>query len=462
MGKMASSLVRGLRCIENIAVKHGLRNLVGNPAVTASGLQHQQRRNLSIHEYQAMDILKKNGVTVPKYEVAGTAEDAFNVADNFVRSKTTGTKDVVIKAQVLAGGRGKGSFEGGLKGGVKIVFDAAQAKDIASQMIGKKIFTKQTGEAGRMVSKVMVCERLYSRREYYFAILLDRKHASPVMIASAQGGMNIEDVARDTPEALLIEPIDINTGIKPEQAEKAAAFMGFEGATVPQAVDTITKLYTTFMKNDTTLLEINPMAEDVTGKVYCMDCKMNFDDNAAYRQKDIFDLKDWTQEDPSDIMAAKADLNYIGLEGSIGCLVNGAGLAMATMDIIKLHGGSPANFLDVGGGATAEQVTQAFKLITSDPQVTAVMVNIFGGIMRCDVIAQGIITAAETLDMKVPIIVRLQGTNVDEAKALIAQSKMKILSCDNLDEAAKLSTRLSEIVGIAQKAGVAVQFELPL
>jgi len=459
---MASSLVRGLRCIENIAVKHGLRNLVGNPAVTASGLQHQQRRNLSIHEYQAMDILKKNGVTVPKYEVAGTAEDAFNVADNFVRSKTTGTKDVVIKAQVLAGGRGKGSFDSGLKGGVKIVFDANEAKNMAEQMIGHKIITKQTGEAGRIVSKVMVCERLYSRREYYFAILLDRKHASPVMIASAQGGMNIEDVARDTPEALLIEPIDINSGIKQEQAEKAAAFMGFEGQTLPQAVDTITKLYHTFMKNDTTLLEINPMAEDVTGKVYCMDCKMNFDDNAAYRQKDIFDLKDWTQEDERDIMAAKADLNYIGLEGSIGCLVNGAGLAMSTMDIIKLHGGSPANFLDVGGGATADQVTEAFKLITSDSNVRAILVNIFGGIMRCDVIANGIVNAASKLDLKIPIVVRLQGTRVDDAKAIIGSSGLKILPCDNLDEAAKLIVRLADVMDLAKEAGVAVQFELPL
>merc|ERR1712178_544469 len=461
--KMASSLVRGLRCIENIAVKNGFKTL-GNKTLAAasSGAHLQQRRNLSIHEYQAMDILRDNGVTVPKYQVAANANEAYDVADNFVKSETTGTKDVVIKAQVLAGGRGKGSFEGGLKGGVKIVFDAAQAKDIASQMIGKKIFTKQTGEAGRMVSKVMVCERLYSRREYYFAILLDRKHASPVMIASAQGGMNIEEVAEKTPEALLIEPIDINTGIKPEQAEKAAAFMGFEGATVPQAVDTITKLYTTFMKNDPTLLEINPMAEDVTGKVYCMDCKMNFDDNAQYRQKDIFELKDWTQEDERDIMAAKADLNYIGLDGSIGCLVNGAGLAMSTMDIIKLHGGSPANFLDVGGGATADQVTEAFKLITSDSNVKAILVNIFGGIMRCDVIANGIVKAAETLDLKIPIVVRLQGTRVDDSKAIIGASGLKILPCDNLDEAAELIVRLADVMVLAKEAGVGVQFELPL
>merc|ERR1712004_758359 len=241
----------------------------------------------------------------------------------------------------------------------------------------------------------------------------------------------------------------------------AAVFMGFEGTTIPQAVDTITKLYTTFMKNDTTLLEINPMAEDVTGKVYCMDCKMNFDDNAQYRQKDIFDLKDWTQEDERDIMAAKADLNYIGLDGNIGCLVNGAGLAMSTMDIISLHGGSPANFLDVGGGATADQVKEAFELITSDPNVRAILVNIFGGIMRCDVIAEGIVNAANKLSIKVPIVVRLQGSKVEDAKAILAQSSMKILSCDNLDEAAKMATKLSDIVAIAQKANMNVSFELP-
>jgi succinyl-CoA synthetase beta subunit len=329
-------------------------------------------------------------------------------------------------------------------------------------MIGSKIHTKQTGESGRIVSKVMVCERLYSRREYYFAIVLDRKHAGPVLLASPQGGMNIEDVARDTPEALITEPVDIEKGIQPEQARKVASFMGFEGQQLEQAVETITKLYELFMKYDTTLLEINPMAEDARGTVYCMDCKMNFDDNAQYRQKELFALKDWAQEDERDVLAAQADLNYIGLDGSIGCLVNGAGLAMATMDIIKLHGGVPANFLDVGGGATAEQVKSAFKIITSDSKVKAILVNIFGGIMRCDVIAKGIIMAAESLQLKIPVVVRLQGTKVDEAKALIAASQFKILACDNLDEAAKMVVKLSDIVTLAQEAAIDVAFELPL
>jgi len=342
------------------------------------------------------------------------------------------------------------------------VFDSDQAKDISGRMIGQKIFTKQTGEAGRICDKVMVCERLYSRREYYFAITNDRKYNGPVLMASSQGGMNIEDVAKETPELICIEPVDIESGIQPGQATKVAEFMGFEGSQLSQAADVIERLYQIFMEKDATLIEINPMAEDASGKVYCMDCKINFDDNAFYRQKAIFDLKDWSQEDPRDAQASRANLNYIGLEGSIGCLVNGAGLAMSTMDIIKLHGGQPANFLDVGGGATAEQVTEAFRLITSDSQVNAILVNIFGGIMRCDVIAQGIIEAARTLNLRIPIVVRLQGTRVEDAKALIAASPLKILAIDNLDEAAKMIVRLSDIVDLAHQASVDVKFELPL
>jgi len=407
-----------------------------------------------------MDILKKHDVRVPQYQVANSADEAFKIATHF--GDTTGTKDVVIKAQVLAGGRGKGHFESGHKGGVKIVYDANEAKDIAGKMIGNKIFTKQTGEQGRICNQVMVCERLYSRREYYFAIVMDRKHNGPVMLASSQGGMNIEEVAVEMPDKLLAEPIKIAEGIKREQAEKVAVFMGFEGDKIEQAADTICHLYEIFIKHDSTLLEINPMAEDKSGKVFCMDCKINFDDNAAFRQKEIFELKDWSQDDERDARAAKADLNYIGLEGTIGCLVNGAGLAMSTMDIIKLHGGAPANFLDVGGGATASQVTEAFSLITSDKNVRAILVNIFGGIMRCDVIAQGIVEAARTLDLKIPLVVRLQGTEVEAAKDVIDASSLKILSCDNLDEAAKLVVRLADIVDLARKIDVDVKFELPL
>lgn len=297
--------------------------------------------------------------------------------------------------------------------------------------------------------------------------------------------MDIEEVAKENPESIVTEPVDINTGINKEQTKKVANAMGFTGNQAVQAADYIEKLYNVFIKYDATLIEINPMAEDANGKVYCMDCKINFDDNAAYRQKEIHQLRDWSQEDPREEVASKAGLNYIGLDGSVGCLVNGAGLAMSTMDIIKLHGGSPANFLDLGGGATAAQVTEAFRLITSDKtRVKAILVNIFGGIMRCDVIAKGIIDAAQTLNLTIPVVVRLQGTRVEDAKALIAASGLRILSCDNLDDAAKMvrmSTyylfsfkyicyikffqqvvRLSDIVALAKEAAVDVKFELPL
>ncbi|CAI9720093.1 succinate--CoA ligase ADP-forming subunit beta, mitochondrial [Octopus vulgaris] len=422
--------------------------------------QSQQKRSLSLHEHLSFKLLEDGGVRVPNFRVATTSEEAFKHAKDI--ASETGNSDVVLKAQVLAGGRGRGEFESGLKGGVKLVYTAEEARKLAAQMIGSKLITKQTGAAGRICNSVMVCERLYSRREYYFAIAMERAYSGPVMVSSMQGGMAIEDVARDNPDAIIKEPIDINTGLTKEQCLEMAKKLGMAGKSIEQVVDIMQKLYNVFIKYDATMVEINPLSEDANGDVYCMDCKLNFDDNAAHRQKDIFAWKDWSQEDPRDHQAADADLNYIGLDGSIGCLVNGAGLAMATMDIIKLHGGNPANFLDVGGGATAKQVTEAFRLITSDQNVQAILVNIFGGIMRCDVIAQGIIAAAAELQLRIPIVVRLQGTRVEDAKALIASSNLKILSCDNLDEAAKMIVRLSTIVGLAREAFVDVKFELPL
>ncbi|GAB5566342.1 succinate--CoA ligase [ADP-forming] subunit beta [Prionailurus iriomotensis] len=440
-------------------------------------IQQQQKRNLSLHEYMSMELLQEAGVSIPKGHVAKSPDEAYAVA------KKLGSKDVVIKAQVLAGGRGKGTFESGLKGGVKIVFSPEEAKAVSSQMIGKKLFTKQTGEKGRICNQVLVCERRYPRREYYFAITMERSFQGPVLIGSSQGGVNIEDVAAETPEAIVKEPIDIVEGIKKEQAVRLAQKMGFPPNIVDSAAENMIKLYNLFLKYDATMVEINPMVEDSDGAVLCMDAKINFDSNSAYRQKKIFDLQDWTQEDERDKDAAKADLNYIGLDGNIGCLVNGAGLAMATMDIIKLHGGTPANFLDVGGGATVHQVTEAFKLITSDKKedqedelflagekrfedeeekVLAILVNIFGGIMRCDVIAQGIVMAVKDLEIKIPIVVRLQGTRVDDAKALITDSGLKILACDDLDEAAKMVVKLSEIVTLAKQAQVDVKFQLPI
>uniref|UniRef100_A0A3P8PXW2 Succinate--CoA ligase [ADP-forming] subunit beta, mitochondrial n=1 Tax=Astatotilapia calliptera TaxID=8154 RepID=A0A3P8PXW2_ASTCA len=425
----------------------------------------------------SIGLLKEAGISVPAGMVANSSEEAYAVA------KQIGSKDLVVKAQVLAGGRGKGTFEGGLKGGVRIVYSPEEARDISSQMIGRKLYTKQTGEAGRICNQVFICERRYPRREYYFAITMERSFQGPVLIGSSQGGVNIEDVAAENPDAIVKEPIDIVEGIKMEQAVKVAQKMGFPPALMNEAAETMVKLYNLFIKYDASMVEINPMVEDSSGigrrthmhlsvsvlvgwcwvlSIMCMDAKINFDSNAAYRQQKVFELRDWTQEDPRDRQAATADLNYIGLDGTIGCLVNGAGLAMATMDIIKLHGGTPANFLDVGGGATAHQVTEAFKLITSDRRVQAILVNIFGGIMRCDVIAQGIIMAVRDLDLKIPIVVRLQGTRVDDAKALIAASPLKILACDDLDEAAKMVVKLSEIVSLAKEAQVDITFQLPI
>uniref|UniRef100_G3NZ84 Succinate--CoA ligase [ADP-forming] subunit beta, mitochondrial n=1 Tax=Gasterosteus aculeatus aculeatus TaxID=481459 RepID=G3NZ84_GASAC len=500
-GDMATSLICG-RLTASLR-NSGARNTLSSASKVLGGssglfgghvsqlLQQQQQRNLSLHEYMSIGLLKEAGIAVPHGMVASSPEEAYSVA------KQIASKDLVVKAQVLAGGRGKGTFEGGLKGGVRIVYSPEEARDISSQMIGQKLYTKQTGEAGRICNQVFICERRYPRREYYFAITMERSYQGPVLIGSSQGGVNIEDVAAESPDAIVKEPIDIVEGIKMEQAVKVAQEMGFPPALVNEAAENMIKLYNLFIKYDASMVEINPMVEDASGigthvhvhnrgitsanvpcdvrrdsssngkmsclsPVMCMDAKINFDSNSEYRQKMVFGMRDWSQEDPRDQQAAKADLNYIGLDGTIGCLVNGAGLAMATMDIIKLHGGTPANFLDVGGGATAHQVTEAFKLITSDKKVQAILVNIFGGIMRCDVIAQGIIVAVQELDLKIPIVVRLQGTRVDDAKALIAASPLKILACDDLDEAAKMVVKLSEIVSLAKEAQVDITFQLPI
>uniref|UniRef100_A0A2K6BYU2 succinate--CoA ligase (GDP-forming) n=1 Tax=Macaca nemestrina TaxID=9545 RepID=A0A2K6BYU2_MACNE len=363
----------------------------------------QQQKNLSLHGYMSMELLQEDSVSVPKGYVAKSTDEAYAVA------KKLGSKDVVIKAQVLSGGREKGTFESGLKGGVKIVFSPEEARAISSQMIGKKLFTKLTGDKGRICNQVLVCERKYPRRDDYFAITMERAFQGPVLTRSSHGGVNIEDVAAETPEAIIKKPIDIEEGIKKEQALQLAQKMGFP----PNIVESHL-----FLKYDATMIEINPVVEDSDGAVLCMDAKINFDSNSAYHQKKIFDLQDWTQEDERDKDAAKANLNCIGLNGNTGCLVNGAGLAVATMDTIKLHGGPPANFLDVGGDATVYRVTE----------VLAILVNNFGGIMHCDVIAQGIVMAVKDLEIKIPVVVRLQGTQVDDAKALIADSGLKILA----------------------------------
>lgn len=381
---------------------------------------------------------------MPKGSVAESAETARKVAQEI------GNDDMVIKAQVLAGGRGKGTFDNGLKGGVRVIYSPYEAELFAQQMIGHKLVTKQTGAGGRLCNSVYICERKYARREFYLAILMDRATQSPVIVASSQGGVDIETVAKESPDAIKTTRIDINKGVTDEIAHEIASSLGFSEQCVEAAKDTIKKLYTIFREKDATQIEINPLSETTDHKVLCMDAKFGFDDNADYRQEEIFSWRDTTQEDPDEVRAAKSNLNFIKLDGDIGCLVNGAGLAMATMDIIKLNGGQPANFLDVGGGATPAAIKEAFELITSDPKVTAIFVNIFGGIVRCDHIAHGLINTAQTLNLKVPIIARLQGTNMEEAHRLINDSGMKIFSIDDLQDAAEKSVQLSKVVKMGE------------
>jgi len=423
---------------------------------TQTPREKQFCRNLNVHEYIAIDMLRESGVNVPRGGVARTPQEAYDVAQSI------GSNDFVIKAQVLAGGRGRGHFDGGLKGGVKIVYSADEVQDIASQMLGNNLYTKQTGAQGRPCNEVMIVERLYPRREYYFSIILDRGAMGPLLIASAEGGMSIEDVAAENPDAIIKQPINIFEGITKEIALDFANRVGFASECAEDAADIFIKLYNLFIEKDCTLLEINPFTENVDGSVMCMDCKLSFDDNALFRHPNTLSLQDKSQEDAREADAAQYGLNYIGLDGSIGCLVNGAGLAMSTMDIISLHGGSPANFLDVGGGATADAVTAAFRIITADTRVKAILVNIFGGIMRCDVIAEGIIKAVQTLNLSIPLVVRLQGTNVEDAKVLIATSGMRILPCDDLEDAAKMVVKLADLVTLAQESQLEVSFNLPI
>merc|ERR1712029_612530 len=411
-----------------------------------------QKRDLSVHEHVSMSLLQEAGVPVPKFGVAKSAAEARKIAEEIA------SNDLVVKAQVLAGGRGKGSFKGGFKGGVQLVYNPDEVETASKGMIGDFLITKQTGAEGRICNSVMVTERKYTRKEFYIAFMNERSFHGPVCIASSEGGVNIEEVAEKNPDAIVKFPIDVMKGLDIEGAKNIAQGIGIHEKKVDEVAQILMNLYDLFTSKDASMVEINPFAEDSTGEFVCLDAKLKFDDNAEFRQKAVFDQRDWSQEDKREVEAANYNLNYIALDGDIGCMVNGAGLAMATMDIIKLHGGSPANFLDVGGGATANQVKEAFKIITGDPKVNALLVNIFGGIMRCDVIAEGIIAAARELNLATPIVVRLQGTNVDEAKVMIGSSGLKILPVDNLDEAARLSCKLSKIVAISRDAHVSIKF----
>jgi succinyl-CoA synthetase beta subunit len=379
---------------------------------------------MKIHEYQGKEILARYGVPVPRGEVAFSKEEAVAIA------KKLGTKVVVVKAQIHAGGRGKG-------GGVKLAKSADEAGALAEKMIGMKLVTPQTGAEGRIVKRLLVEEGLDIKRELYLSILVDRATGKPVFMASAAGGMDIEEVAKEKPEAILREPIDPATGLQPYQARKMAFGMDLDEAAVKNAVPFMQALYRAFLDSDASLLEINPCIVTGDGRLVALDAKVNFDDNALFRHKDVRELRDLDEEDPLEVEASKYGLNYIKLDGNVGCMVNGAGLAMSTMDIIKLAGGSPANFLDVGGGASAEQVKNAFKILIGDPHVKGVFINIFGGILRCDVLATGVVNAARDLHLQVPIVVRMEGTNVEEGHRILKESKLNFTVANGMKDGAE-------------------------
>ena len=385
---------------------------------------------MNIHEYQAKELFEKFGVPTPKGQVADTPEAAREVAQGL-------GSEIVVKAQVHAGGRGKGTFKNGFQGGVHLVKDAGAAAEIAEKMIGETLVTHQTGEEGKLVSKVMIANAVDIEKEYYLAILMDRESRSPVIVASTEGGVNIEEVAEKTPELIHNEKIHPLLGLQPYEIRNVAAKLGFSGDTAKQFAKLLKGLYKLFIDCDCSMVEINPLVTTPDGQVLALDAKFDFDDNALYRHPDIQELHDPTEEDPREVEAAKYDLNYIGLDGNIACLVNGAGLAMATMDIIKHCGGEPANFLDVGGGATQEQVRNAFKIILGDPNVKGILVNIFGGIMDCDVIAKGIVAACGEVNLNIPLIVRLEGNNVAAGKETLANSDVDLIAADTLADAAE-------------------------
>jgi succinyl-CoA synthetase beta subunit len=389
---------------------------------------------MNIHEYQAKQILKEYGAPVADGRAVLRAEEAKSAAGELDGPVW------VVKAQIHAGGRGKGTFkepEAGEKGGVRIAKSVEDAAEQAEMMLGRTLVTHQTGPAGKAVNRIYIEDGADIANEFYLAVLVDRETSRISFIASTEGGMDIEEVAASTPEKILTFSVDPASGISGFHGRRVAYGLGLTGAAVKQCVKLVNTLYKLFLEKDCSLLEINPLILTNKGDLRCLDCKMNFDSNALYRQPAVMAYRDESEEDPKELAASKFDLNYIALDGEIGCMVNGAGLAMATMDIIKLEGSEPANFLDVGGGATKEKVTEAFKIITSDPQVKGILVNIFGGIMRCDVIAEGVVAAVKEVGLQVPLVVRLEGTNVEKGKEIIRTSGLNVIAADDLGDAAK-------------------------
>ena len=389
---------------------------------------------MNIHEYQAKGLLRSYGVPVSDGRIVFKAEEAKSAAGELDGPLW------VVKAQIHAGGRGKGTFKeasAGEKGGVRLAKSVAEAEEHAKAMLGRTLVTHQTGPAGRQVNRIYIEDGSDIERELYLALLVDRVTSRISFVVSTEGGMDIEEVAAQTPEKILSFSVDPATGIQGFHGRRVAFALGLTGKQVKQCVDLVGKLYKMFVERDAEMVEINPLIVTTDGDLKCLDAKMGFDSNSLYRQADILALRDETEEDPKELAASKYDLNYIALDGEIGCMVNGAGLAMATMDIIKLYGAEPANFLDVGGGATKEKVTEAFKIITSDPNVKGILVNIFGGIMRCDIIAEGVIAAVKDVGLQVPLVVRLEGTNVEKGKEIIANSGLNVIAADDLKDGAQ-------------------------
>jgi succinyl-CoA synthetase beta subunit len=398
----------------------------------------QPRRNLSLHEYQSLGVFQEFGVQTPKIAVAHSAAEATEKAKGFDGA------EIVIKTQVLAGGRGLGYFkENNFQGGVHVI-DKSKVGEYADKMIGKTLITKQTGAAGKPSNTVLLAEKFEIKNEKYFAILMDRGSGGPLMIGSKTGGTSIEDIAAADPSAIVKMPVDIIEGLSAADALSMAKLMGFEGKQAEAAAVSIEGLYKVFTQRDCTMVEINPFAELTDGRVIVCDAKVGFDDNAAFRQKDIFAQRDQSQEDPQEVEAKKFDLNYIKLDGSVACMVNGAGLAMATMDLLSLLGGSPANFLDVGGSANEETCTAAFKIIQNDPNVKAILINIFGGIMRCDTVAEGVVAACKNVGLTKPLVIRLEGTNVEQGKKIINESGLPVMAFDDFTEAAQKAVDLAK------------------
>ncbi len=386
---------------------------------------------MNIHEYQAKELFDRFQVPSPKGKVASTPEEAAAAAREFAGAK------LVIKAQVHAGGRGKGHFKNGFQGGVHLIESPEQAAEYAGKMLNETLVTIQTGEAGKLVSKVMIAEAVDITHEYYLAILMDRSSAGPVIVASTEGGMSIEDVAHNTPEKIVRQVVHPLLGLQAYEVRKLTAALGLTGDNGKQFAKLLGNLYKLFISCDCSMLEINPLVTTPDGRVLALDAKFGFDDNALYRHPDIVAMRDTSEEDPREVAASEFGLNYIGLDGNIACLVNGAGLAMATMDIIKHYGGDPANFLDVGGGASKEQVTAAFKIILADPNVKGILINIFGGIMDCNIIAEGVIAAAKETGLPIPLVVRLEGNNVEMGKATLAASGLNIVAADTMSDGAQ-------------------------